>query len=322
MQKTLAVINLQNIAKNARFVRSLAGKRKFYAVVKADAYGHGAPQVARRIESFVDGFCVAITDEAVALRVAGITKPILVFTPPLGRDDVLRARHYGLTVTVNSVKTAGLIGDLPCHIKVNTGMNRTGCDLNELEGILKILSPYRAEGVYSHLYAPQDGLASKAQLEIFNRAEEAVKSYFPSAIAHISASGGLLRGGEYLKDGVRAGILLYGYAPSGFSAEVCPAMRVFARRVQTTRFIGGGCGYAPAKKNYSLLHTYRAGYADGFFRGVPLGEGNLCMDAFISQREGDMQEVLPDVAAYAAAAGTISYEVLCSATRRAERIYV
>lgn len=139
MQKTLSVIDLNAIRHNALYIKKLIGGSFFFAVVKADAYGHGAEEVAHSIEDIADGFCVAIIEEGIALRVAGIVKPILVFTPPLDRYDALRAREYNLTVTVNSIKTARLCAGNSCHIKVNTGMNRMGCTAGDLPEIFKIL---------------------------------------------------------------------------------------------------------------------------------------------------------------------------------------
>ena len=321
MQKTLAVVNLNNLRYNASFVRNILGDKKFYAVVKADGYGHGGARVALAIENIVDGFCVAITDEGAALRLAGITKPVLVLSPPLGKDDVLRAKFYNLTLTVNSLDTAELIGGCHCHIKVNTGMNRLGCSLKELPRILDSLKSAQIEGVYSHLYDPSDGVASERQLELFDRAEDLVKMINSNACAHLAASGGILCGKKYLKDGARCGILLYGYPPEGFEADVKPVLKVYARRTQVTEFIGGGAGYAHARKNYKYLSTYRLGYADGFARTVPLGENNLCMDAFLRVEGGELLPVLENAEHYAKRCGTISYEVLCAATRRAEIIY-
>lgn len=321
MQKTLAVINLRNLRENARYVRRILGERKFFAVVKADGYGHGGAEVALAVEDAVDGFCVAIVDEGVALRLAGISHPILVLTPPLGGDDVLRAKLYNLSLTVNSVETAHMIGDVPCHIKVNTGMNRHGCNISELPRVLKALSPERIEGVYSHLYNPCDRAESLRQLKIFNRAERLVKAVNLNTYAHLASSGGILSGGEFLKDGARCGILLYGYAPAGFKAEVKPVLKVYARRTQVTPFIGGGAGYSKAAKNYQTLSCYRLGYADGFRRVVPLGEGSLCMDAFVSEDNEQLKLIFDNAEEYAARCGTIPYEVLCDATRRAERVY-
>lgn len=320
MQRTLSVINLSAIRNNALRIKKLSKSSEFYAVVKADAYGHGAEEVSRCIEDIVDGFCVAIIEEGIALRVAGITKKILVFTPPLDGYDVLRARAYNLTVTVNSVETAELIGGLPCHIKINTGMNRHGCNMEELPELLKTVT--NAEGVYSHLFAPENDRASEAQFRLFGEAVKLVKRTNPDAVAHISASGGILRGGKFLSDAVRCGILLYGYAPKGFSSEgFTPALKVYARRTQTTRFIGGGVGYNFADRKYVYLNSYRCGYADGFERNVPLGEKTLCMDAFISKNGGELKCVLDDAETYAKKCKTISYEVLTRATMRSEKIY-
>lgn len=322
MQKTLSIINLPAVRRNAARAKRLARGAKFYAVVKADAYGHGAEEVARYIEDVADGFCVAIIEEGISLRVAGIAKPVLVFTPPLDAFDVARARAYNLTLTVNSVYTAKLAAGAPCHIKINTGMNRLGCNPSQLKGVLRALPPESIEGVYSHLYAPQDGAASHRQAEIFLRAASAVKRVNGSAVAHIAASGGILRGGRYLMDAVRCGILLYGYAPSGFGAgRFERALRVYARRTQITEFTGGGIGYNRADENYKTLCAYRCGYADGFARGVPLGEKSLCMDAFIANGGGEIICVLDDAEEYAKKCGTISYEVLTNVTRRSERIY-
>ena len=98
--------------------------------------------------------------------------------------------------------------------------------------------------------------------------------------------------------------------------------RVYARMVQRTGTVGSGAGYAVAKKPYGQLSAYRAGYADGFMRTVPLGEGNLCMDAFVSERKERLLAVFTDADEYAARCGTISYEALCSVTRRSERVYI
>ena len=321
MQKTISVIDLNAIRSNAEKIKELINNSFFFAVVKADAYGHGAEEVSRYIEDIADGFCVAILEEGIALRVAGITKPILVFTPPMDGYDALRAMEYDLTVTVNSVKTARLCTENSCHIKVNTGMNRLGCTISELPDILKILPLENIGGIYSHLYAPHDTAASAAQFALFERAARFLKTYKPTVCAHLSSSGGILRGGRYLFDGVRAGILLYGYSPYGFNADVTPALKVYARKVQTTDFVGGGIGYNRADKRYNKLGVYRLGYADGFFRSVPLGERTLCMDSFISQNNEEYMCVLDDADEYAKKCGTISYEVLTNATKRSERIY-
>lgn len=320
MQRTLSVIDLNAIRRNAMKAKSLSNGL-FYAVVKADAYGHGAEEVSRCLSDIADGFCVAIIEEGVALRAAGINKPVLVLTPPLDYYDCIRASAYGLTVTVNSVETARLARGLDCHIKVNTGMNRHGCTLRELPAVLGNIPAECIKGVYSHLFAPHDKAASARQLKLFVEAEGAVKAISPSAVAHLAASGGILRGGAYKRDAARCGILLYGYAPPGFSFDGEPAMRVYARKTQTSRFIGGGAGYDYADENYGYLSAYRCGYADGFMRTVPLGEKKLCMDSFVSRRSEELLCVMDNAEAYARRCGTIAYEVLTNATHRSERVY-
>lgn len=322
MQKTLAVINLWAIRHNAEIIRSKTGNAFFYAVVKADAYGHGAEQVALEIEDIVDGFCVAIVEEGIALRIAGVQKSVLVLAPPLSYGDAEAMEYYNLTATVGDADSAAYAKGLNCHIAVNTGMNRYGCGEQALNKLLKTLSPEYICGVYSHLYAPEDVNAREEQYERFCRAEGIVKHYAPHAKAHLAATAGITLGRKFIKDGVRCGLALYGYAPKGFKIEgLKPALKVYAQLAQSTQFIPGGVGYNKADRVYNKLYTYRLGYADGFSRGVPLGEKTLCMDAFISTERAAYMPVLTDADAYADRCNTISYEVLCSVTRRSERIY-
>ncbi len=320
MQKTLSIVNLTAITQNAKTMRKRIGSKFFYAVVKANAYGHGALPVSHQIQPIVDGFCVALIEEGIALRAGGITKPILVLTPPQDSSQVAFMRHYELTATVNGVSCARLLGDLPCHIKVNTGMNRYGCSLTELENLLAL--PLNVEGVYSHLFAVDNPVCNVEQRRLFMQAEGAVKAVYPHAIAHLSATGGVLCGDKYLFDGARCGISLYGYTPRGFSLKgLAPALKVYAKRMQQTDVVGYGVGYAVAQKKYDTLSTYRLGYADGFDRRFPFGESNLCMDAFVAKDNGEWYPVLLDADQIAKKLGTISYEVLVNATRRSQIIY-
>lgn len=322
MQKTLSVINLSAIRRNALFVRSLIGNRFFWAVVKADAYGHGAAEVAREISDIVDGFCVALSDEGAELRINGVSKPVLVLAPPLNKEDAEKLKYYNLTPTVTDERSARLVGDTVCHVAINTGMNRYGCFGKELEGVLDIIPRGNIAGVYSHLYAAENLPHSLKQLQAFRSAVAEVKAHSPQAVAHLSASGGILRGGDFLCGGVRCGLMLYGYAPSGFKCSALePALKVYARLAGETQATGGGVGYNIADRAYDRLYTYRLGYADGFRRGVPLGEKTLCMDAFISTEKRELLPVFTDAESYAKKCGTITYEVLCSVTKRSQRIY-
>lgn len=323
MQKTLSVINLAAIRSNAEYVRSLIGNRFFWAVVKADAYGHGSVEVARALEDIADGFCVAIADEGIELRVAGITKPVLVLAPPLDGEDAERIKRYNLTPTVTDERSAKLVAGTECQVAVNSGMNRYGCFGKRLAEVLKILPENSVVGTYSHLYAAENAVHSNRQLAKFLSEAACIKRHSPFVSSHIAASGGILSGDKFLLDGVRCGLMLYGYAPAGFSAKALkPALSVYARLAQVTEINGEGVGYNIADKKYDRLCTYRLGYADGFFRGVPLGEKTLCMDAFVSRTEQEFLPVMTDAEKYSARAGTITYEILCSVTRRSRRVYV
>jgi alanine racemase len=335
MQNVLAVISLKKIISNAE--QFLARTQKpLIAVVKDDAYGHGAEEVARALEEKVYTFAVATVDEGAALKAAGITKEILVLTPPLGEEEALRAAEYGLVVTASSIASLNLLrrtakkygATVRAHLAVNTGMNRYGFRPDRVKTACRIAKAYgiAIEGVYSHLYAPENKGARMTQTNIFAQACKTAREFFPDAIRHLSATGGALAGGE-LFDAVRVGIGLYGYLPQGFegAAELKPAMKLYATVAQSGTFLGGGVGYAPAQKKYGRLYTLRLGYGDGFFRAGGLGIGKLCMDACIREGRGDFGRrklVLKDVSAYARALGTTEYEILVAATRKAVKIYV
>lgn len=323
MQNTIAKINLAAIKSNAQHLKTLSKGAQLFAVVKADAYGHGAIPVARALSPVADMFCVAIVDEGVELRAAGISSPILVFTPPMDGDDAARMSAYGLTATVADERSARLCRGLCVHIKINTGMNRYGCPPPQLEQLLNMLGGCCVQGVYSHIYAPQSPKDCAEQLKAFSHCAAIVRAKYPQTIAHLAATAGIYLGEDYFFDAVRPGIGLYGYTPQGFEDNcLTPALAVYARRVQTfTPPYGGGCGYMQAQKDYQTLSSYRAGYADGFARTSPLGEGNLCMDAFVSKDSEEEVCIFSDAETYAAGCNTISYEALCAVTKRSLRVY-
>ena len=145
MQKVRAEIDLGAIRANARRFAALAGGAALCAVVKADAYGHGAAMVAHALRGVARSFAVALVEEGVALRQAGVSEDILVLVPPLCEEEVLRGCAYGLTFSLSDASDAALIGAVcerfgltaRCHIKVNTGMNRFGFDGEALDAFLR-----------------------------------------------------------------------------------------------------------------------------------------------------------------------------------------
>ncbi len=353
MRKIIAKIYLKNIKDNARAFSRLT-QTPVCAVVKADAYGHGAEEVVNAIESVVQSFAVSLLEEAKEIRVAACGKDILILTPPLGKEEIEEAALNGFIVTVGDIPAVRAVSwvaeslRLPVrvHLKVNTGMNRYGMNAQTLGKVCKRLlqNPFvKVEGVYSHLYG-QTRESAQEQRSVFLKMLAVCRRYYPDIKAHLSATYGALLGKDFYFDGVRIGIGLYGYLPDGardISAETVKGlslkkgMCVYARVMNSRKYGFGGAGYGTPKKTEfadGRLSVLRVGYADGFLRtaengtdGYESNANNLCMDACV--REGKLlrgQElpVMTDAAATAAVAGTISYEVLCAATRRAEKVFI
>ena len=133
MQEKVLKIDLQKLRENATAFKRLTD-RFVYAVVKADAYGHGAIAVTSALYPVVDGFAVAIVREGIQIRTAACGKEILVFTPPATEDEVLLATRNGLTLTAGDLRSAKRIVETAkkyalsvcVQVKINTGMNRYG----------------------------------------------------------------------------------------------------------------------------------------------------------------------------------------------------
>lgn len=354
MQKVKAVIQLHAIRHNAARFAALTNT-KLCAVVKANAYGHGAEETVNAIEGLVDFFAVALIEEGLAIRAAACGKSILVFTPPTDAEEgyVLAANEF--IASVPDIKTAKLLSSvcrqyalpMQVHLKVNTGMNRYGMDGQELESVCEFLrsDPFvKVTGIYSHLCECSYARAC-VQRAIFEKMQTVCKRYFPTATAHLSATYGTLLGKEFAYDAVRVGIGLYGYLPceastfTGVQAErvnelsLQKAMSVWAKTTAVRPFSFGGAGYGKAygERKPKHLSVARFGYADGFLRkrenGTERFDKNanaLCMDVCIREEKGKLgawRPIMVDADKTAALTGTISYEVLCAATRRAEFIY-
>ncbi len=329
MQNLLAKISLRHIQQNARLVSQVA-KKPLVAVVKDDAYGHGLERVALALKEQVFAFAVSTVDEGASLRTAGIEQDVLVLTPPLTQEEVLRLSYYSLTASVTSLAVLHLCQrakvSIKAHLAVNTGMNRFGvrCDRVAQACREAVKSGISFEGIYSHFYLAEDGEAREEQLRLFDKAYCTAREYFPKAIGHISATGGLLSGRYY--DAVRSGIALYGYLPNGFEGAlpVRPAARLYATVAHACQQLGEGAGYARIADTGSL-YTLRVGYGDGLFRAGGTGNlGKLCMDAAVfrgNARVGRLRQIVPDVTFYAHANGTTEYEALLRLMQKAVKVY-
>lgn len=331
-----ALIDLTKLKTNALAVKSLTKNAKFCAVVKADAYGHGGVEIACALYPLADCFAVALLEEGIALRQGGIDKDILLLIPPFA-NDIKRVVKYSLTPAVCDINTLFALEkecmaqnkSIKVHLKFNSGMNRLGVDLNGLKQLLqahKTCKHLVLDGVFSHLRNPQDKYALESQTKEFLLANNLVKGYNRNITAHLSASGGLLQG--KLFDMVRVGILLYGYLPFPTKLiKVTPVMKVFAPVVTTRSGVKNNHvlygNYLCDKNQFDLI---RYGYADGLFRQSVAGQiNNRCMDLSavqIGKNKNQLVCVMDNAELLAKKHSTISYEILTSCARRAERKYI
>lgn len=285
-----ADIDLSAIRKNIETMRSrIPAGKKLLAVIKANAYGHGSIEVANALEDLADYYGVACIDEAVELRLAGITKPILILgvTDASLFPDIVK---YDITQTIFSLEQAkalseeagrqGKMGKL--HIKIDTGMNRIGfaCvkeSVPEIAAISK-LPNLNVEGIFTHYYKAdaKDKSLAYAQLERYTQMvtwlEEAGVTF---AIRHISNSAGIMEMPNDTYDMVRSGISTYGLYPSDEMDTdlnvLYPAMELrshvtYVKKVPAGQTIGYGGTYTTPEER--TIATVGVGYADGYPRAL------------------------------------------------------
>ena len=305
-----AEINLTNITENLSKIRRYVNNNvKLCAVVKANAYGHGAIAVSQcAIKVGADFLAVATVDEALELRNAGFTQPILILglIPQTAAAEVV-ANDISQTVcdfdlakaicnaAVNQNKIAKV------HLKIETGMGRIGTAINEaveLATCISFMPNVEIEGIFSHFAAADEKDKSfvKEQLKIFNEVCEEIKNRgIDIKIRHIAESAAILEIPEAHFDMVRSGIITYGLYPSNEvekTIDIKQAMRlctkiVFLKKISAGTSIGYGREFI-AKRD-SLIATLPIGYADGYIRAyknffveingqrAPIA-GRVCMD--------------------------------------------
>ena len=317
LKRTWAEIDLDALAYNYRALRQRVGERvRFLGVVKADAYGHGAVQVSRTLQSLgADYLAVSSIDEAAELRHGGITMPILILghTP---REQVGRLIGLHITQAVTcqakaleySQEAVRLGGTLTVHIKVDTGMSRLGylvsgehfdtgtadiCRACALPGLY-------AEGIFTHFAVADEPDAdsaayTRAQLDLFRRVIEAVERRRGQrfALRHCANSGAVASWPESYMDMVRPGILLYGCTGAAKELGLVSVMTL-KTTVSTIKTYAPGVDISYGRL-YTTPRTTRMGvvpygYADGFFRvlsdrcammtadGPAPQRGRICMD--------------------------------------------
>ncbi len=377
-----AEIDLGAIAHNTAELKQKAGNARFMAVVKANAYGHGILAVAHRaLQSGADWLGVARFGEAMVLRDAGIRERVLIFghTPPERGPTMV---EQGLTPTVFDLQTAVLLSKaaackenrLKIHLKIDTGMGRLGIlPDSRRPGFDKAAPPIRAveeiaaigrlpgieiEGIYTHFASADDAdkTAARRQLAVFTKLLDALQGEgVHISLQHAANSASIIDLPESHLDMVRAGIALYGLAPSAQvglqTVDLKPAMALKARIVHLKQVPAGfpvSYGSTYRTKAPTTIATVPIGYADGYsrllsnrgcmlVRGVraPI-TGRVCMDQIMLD-VGHVKGVAvgDEVVAFgaqngaalpadelAAALSTINYEIVSSIMDRVPRVYV
>src|SRR5882762_3917199 len=343
-----ATISAGALAHNLLVAKAYAKGARLWAVIKANAYGHGVERAARALDA-ADGFAVLDFQEAARLRVAGVTKPILMLEGFFKPVDLPLVLKYNLTPVIHNaeqvemLRRAALPGEIEAYIKVNSGMNRLGFNTENLRAAynsVRMHPQVRNVTLMTH-FADADGAAGvKAQLEWFNDVTKGLDA--PRSLANSAA---LIRFPEARGDWVRPGIMLYGCSPfadrTAESLNLKPAMTLSAEIIATRQLHAGeriGYGFSYEAAGEMAVGVVACGYADGYPRHAPSGTpvlvngrrtrtvGRVSMDMICVDLSG-----IPDARIgsavtlwgeglsadeVAASAGTLSYELLCALAPR------
>ena len=288
--RAYAEVDLEAIGHNIAGVRKIVGNDvKICAVIKADAYGHGAVAVGRYLESAVEYFAVATVDEAVELREAGIKLPIIIlsYVSPNRYDEVVK---YDVTQTVYSYETAELLSKAAkaqgktakAHVALDTGMSRIGFMVNEqsADDIQKIslLPRLELEGMFTHFSCADmyDKAYSRAQMEKYDRMCDMLdERNVVIPIKHMCNSAGIMEFDSHRFQMVRSGIITYGLYPSEEvdknALDLRPAMS-FRSHVVNVHTVPSGVGVSYGAtfvtKQPTRIATVSVGYADGYPRAL------------------------------------------------------
>ncbi len=285
---TRALISLPALQHNLQLVRTLIGpEKKIMAVVKADAYGHGMPAVARAaVEAGCEYLAVARVPEGLALRQAGLeTTPVLVFevTPPDHIEPALRAR---LDLSVSSAEGAGAVARAAreaglrarVHAKVDTGMGRLGLPAEQAAALIAriaALPGLELAGVYSHFATADDPDRSfaRTQIDRFCRVLDGLKALRVEVpLRHMAGSAGIIAYPEAHFDMVRPGIMMYGYPPRRNMLLPRPLRPVLSlvTRVSFVKEVPAGTPVSYGRRYYTYrpttIATLPVGYGDGYSR--------------------------------------------------------
>ena len=371
-----AEISSSALAHNIGVVRAVLGDTPVCAVVKANGYGHGAVLAATALlAGGADCLAVAIVDEGIELRGAGITAPILLLSE-IPAESIAAALEAELTLTVGSLEGARAAataaaahgGTHPVHLKVDTGMLRQGVSPREALRAARIVNDSAAlelQGIFTHFSvadgdSDEDRSFTTRQIEVFNRVRADLRQHhIETPVVHLANSAGILGHFSSHATMARPGLVLYGYLPAPWLADVLnehaitlrPVLSLRARVAATRR---GEAGDRPSYGRLRELDSPRTiatvpfGYADGYPRRLfdagaqvfinarryPLA-GMVTMDQLLIDCGDDDVSVGDEVVLlgtsgedaisaedWAAWAQTISWEILCGIGARVPRILV
>lgn len=368
-----AEVNLDAIVSNMKNMKACVNSNtRMMGVIKTDGYGHGSIPVARALEKLdcMYGFAVATAEEAFELRENGITLPILILGYVFP-DSYAKLIKWDISSTVFRTDAVELLAEeaikqhkkAKVHIKVDTGMGRIGI-LPDEEGFDFVRRTVETqgidiEGIFTHFARADEADKTNAlkQLDIFRRFTEEVEKIpgLKGLIKHCSNSAGILEMPEANMDAVRAGISLYGLAPSKevdmSRISLTPALSLYSTVIHVKWLPAGspisyGGTYVTDSKR--RIATIPLGYGDGYPRGlsgkghvlirgkkVPI-VGRICMDQFMVDvtdvpevKEGDKvtligrdgEEVI-SAETLGELSGRFHYELICMLSKRIPRIYI
>jgi alanine racemase len=342
-----------NLMVARRFADAGAGGAKVWAVLKANAYGHGLERAARAFGA-ADGFAVLDFEEAARLREAGVKKPILMLEGFFKPVDLTLLTRHSLTPVIHNpeqvemLRLTALPAEIDVYLKVNTGMNRLGFTLDNLRAAYNTLRMHPQVGkltVMTH-FADADGPGGvKAQLDWFDEMTRQIEG-LGQAERSMANSAALIRFPEARGDWARPGIMLYGCSPFGVepaadSLDLKPAMTLASELIAIQQLHAGervGYGFSYEAAGEMSIGVVACGYGDGYPRHAPSGTpvlvnghrtrtvGRVSMDmicidvsdipgAYIGSPVTLWGEGL-SADEVAAAAGTVSYELLCALAPR------
>ena len=338
---------------NYQVARRQAAPAKVWAVVKANAYGHGLLRVARALGSLADGFALLDLADAVALREAGVRQPVLLLEGFFEQDDLQLCAEYGLITAVHCIeqlqmmRAAALPVRLPIYLKLNTGMNRLGFRPEQIAALRQELALNPAIGPITLMthFADADGARGVDwQLACFQRmlADWPEAAAFPVSMNNSAA---LLHHPQTVCQWVRPGLMLYGGSPfaeaSALSLGLKPVMTLESRVLAVQTVLPGervGYGGTFTANRPMRVGVVACGYADGYPRHAPNGTpvlvagqrsrilGRVSMDMLTCDLTDVPQagrgspvvlwgEGMP-ADAVATAAETVSYELFCALAMR------